>query len=96
MSDLSADMEKSPNTGDRPSQDNTISDGTLESDTNEKVNEDADDVAQEDPTKEIQADEEWEYVTGFKLITILGTVTLACFIMMLDTSIVVTVSCLSS
>jgi hypothetical protein len=36
--------------------------------------------------------QEWEYITGPKLFLVIGTVTLACFIMLLDTSIVATVS----
>ncbi len=35
--------------------------------------------------------DDWEYVTGYKLWMILSAVTLACFTMLLDTSIVVTV-----
>ena len=35
---------------------------------------------------------EWEYVTGFKLAVVIGAVTIVCFLMMLDTSIVATVS----
>jgi hypothetical protein len=35
--------------------------------------------------------QEWEYITGPKLFLVIGTVTLACFIMLLDTSIVATV-----
>jgi hypothetical protein len=37
-------------------------------------------------------DEEPEYVTGFKLALMVGSVTLACFLMLLDISIIVTVS----
>lgn len=36
--------------------------------------------------------DDWEYVTGYKLWIILSAVTLACFTMLLDTSIIVTVS----
>ena len=36
-------------------------------------------------------EEEWEYVTGYKLFAVIGVVTLACFIMLLDTSIIATV-----
>ncbi|TVY83625.1 Efflux pump mlcE [Lachnellula suecica] len=43
------------------------------------------------PTPTITNDEdEWEYVTGFKLFLAIGVVSLACFIMLLDTSIVST------
>jgi len=41
------------------------------------------------PTK---SEDEWEYITGVKLYLVIGMVTLACFIMLLDTSIVATVS----
>ena len=41
------------------------------------------------PTKTEEGD--WEYVTGFKLHVVIVTVTLACFTMLLDTSIVSTV-----
>ena len=36
--------------------------------------------------------DDWEYVTGYKLWMILSAVTLACFTMLLDTSIIVTVT----
>jgi hypothetical protein len=39
-----------------------------------------------------EEEEEWEYVTGIKLAVVIIAVTAACFIMLLDTSIVVTVS----
>jgi hypothetical protein len=39
-----------------------------------------------------KSEEEWEYITGVKLFLVIGTVTLACFIMLLDTSIVATAS----
>jgi hypothetical protein len=42
------------------------------------------------------ATEEWEYVTGFKLFAVVGVVTLACFILLLDTAIIATVSRLIS
>ncbi|KAH8684457.1 major facilitator superfamily domain-containing protein [Tricladium varicosporioides] len=35
-------------------------------------------------------EEEWEYITGFKLFCVIGMVTLTCFLMLLDTSIVAT------
>lgn len=38
----------------------------------------------------------WEYITGVKLFLVIGLVTLACFIMLLDTSIVSTVSQIST
>jgi hypothetical protein len=92
------DMEKSDNAGSRPSQDNTISDGTQESETNEKTDEYANSVAQEDQATitEPTTSEEWEYITGWKLVAVLGVVSLACFTMLLDTSIVVTVSSINS
>jgi hypothetical protein len=37
-------------------------------------------------------DGEREYITGFKLFMVIASVTLVCFLMMLDTSIIVTVS----
>jgi hypothetical protein len=40
----------------------------------------------------IAEEEEWEYVTGLKLAIIIGAITLSAFIMLLDMSIVVTVS----
>jgi hypothetical protein len=44
------------------------------------------------PPAATKADEaDWEYVTGLKLHVVIVTVTLACFIMLLDTSIVATV-----
>jgi len=39
----------------------------------------------------INEQQEWEYITGPKLYLVIGTVTLVCFIMLLDTSIVATV-----
>lgn len=38
------------------------------------------------------AEEEYEYITGVKLILVMTGVTLVCFIMLLDTSIITTVS----
>lgn len=35
--------------------------------------------------------EEWEYVTGFKLHVVVGAVTLAAFVLLLDTAIIATV-----
>ncbi len=46
----------------------------------------------EDEVESPVAAEEWEYVTGIKLTVVLIAVCAACFIMLLDTSIVVTVS----
>lgn len=37
-------------------------------------------------------EEEWEYITGFKLFAVTFMITLACFILLLDTSIVATVN----
>ena len=38
------------------------------------------------------AEPEHEYITGFKLWIVIASITLCCFLMMLDTSIIVTVS----
>lgn len=35
---------------------------------------------------------DWEYITGLKLILVLIAITLACFLMLLDNSIIATVS----
>ena len=35
---------------------------------------------------------EWEYITGLKLALVIAAVTLACFLMLLDNSIITTVS----
>jgi hypothetical protein len=37
------------------------------------------------------AEVEWKYVTGWKLFAAIGAITAACFIILLDTSIIVTV-----
>jgi hypothetical protein len=37
------------------------------------------------------ASEEWQYVTGLKRYAVVGVVTLACFILLLDTAIIATV-----
>ncbi|KAE9372630.1 putative MFS multidrug transporter [Stipitochalara longipes BDJ] len=47
------------------------------------------DVSVEDSTR-TPFDEEWEYVTGYKLIVVIGASTMAGFLMLLDTSIVAT------
>ena len=44
------------------------------------------------PTATKAPEDGWEYITGVKLFLVIGMVTLACFIMLLDTSIVSTVS----
>lgn len=50
------------------------------------------DVSNPEPTAQKNDEvDDWEYVTGVKLFLAIGTVTLACFIMLLDTSIVATV-----
>lgn len=36
-------------------------------------------------------EEEWEYITGFRLMAVTFVITLACFVLLLDTSIVATV-----
>lgn len=36
--------------------------------------------------------DDWEYITGFKLFIVLAALTVTCFLMMLDTSVIVTVS----
>lgn len=46
----------------------------------------------EKPQQSSPAEDEDEYVTGFKLIIVIVAVTLVCFLMMLDMSIIVTVS----
>lgn len=45
-------------------------------------------ISKADPTS--KPDEEYEYVTGIKLYLVIFIVTLACFLMLLDTSIIVT------
>jgi hypothetical protein len=49
------------------------------------------DTSLKDSTK-TPAEEGWEYVTGYKLIVVMGACTMAGFLVFLDTSIVVTVS----
>lgn len=44
------------------------------------------------PDKEVIQPDEQEYVTGFKLAIIVASVALACFLMLLDTMIISTVS----
>ena len=39
-----------------------------------------------------EKEKEWEYVTGLKLMLVITAVTLACFLMLLDNSIISTVS----
>ena len=48
--------------------------------------------ATEKPLQSSPAQEEYEYVTGFKLAVVLLALTLVFFVVMLDMSIVVTVS----
>ena len=43
------------------------------------------------PDKEVVKPDEPEYVTGFKLVIIVASVALACFLMLLDTMIISTV-----
>jgi hypothetical protein len=43
-------------------------------------------------TPPTEKEKEWEYITGLKLILVLIAVTLACFLMLLDSSILSTVS----
>jgi hypothetical protein len=43
------------------------------------------------PDKEVAKPDEPEYVTGFKLVIIVASVALACFLMLLDTMIISTV-----
>lgn len=55
--------------------------------------------ASEEATKIAQEtikNEEREYITGFKLVMVVVGVTLVCFLVLLDTSIIVTVSCPTS
>ena len=44
----------------------------------------------EEKTNEVRPVEEGNWVTGFPLLTILGAICLVCFLMLLDTSIIVT------
>jgi hypothetical protein len=93
MSKLLVDMEKSSES--RLSQDNTISDEPLKSETDVAPNESPVDATPEDVSATPKAtnpkDVEYEYITGYKLFLVIGIVTLVAFIMLLDTSIVVTV-----
>ena len=41
-----------------------------------------------------EKEKEWEYITGFKALIVLAAVTLAAFLMLLDNSIIATVSLL--
>lgn len=100
MSKILVDMEKAKSLNEettRLSQDATISDETVsDPEANEKTDaadESRDAVAQEGSATALETtptDEEWEYITGYKLSAVLGIVTLACFTMLLDTSIIVT------
>lgn len=48
--------------------------------------------SEEAQVKPLEApEEEWEYISGFKLFCVIGMITLTCFLMLLDTSIVATV-----
>ena len=54
------------------------------------------DAAVVDPSTPVTKSEEpvvaeFDYVTGFKLFAVIGVVTLACFLLLLDTSIIATV-----
>jgi len=40
----------------------------------------------------LETEENIEYVTGFKMLAVVGSVTLACFLLLLDLSILATVS----
>lgn len=44
------------------------------------------------PNAMVKDDDEWEYISGLKSFVLTGVVTLASFVMMLDSSIVSTVS----
>jgi hypothetical protein len=64
-------------------------------DTSEKLEAGSDSPQHDAPNDNAPATipnpEEWEYVTGFKLLVAIAAVTAAIFIMLLDTSIVATV-----
>jgi hypothetical protein len=72
----------------------------MESEKNEKLDPSRNEMAEidgerqsstTDPT-DPEAQPEYEYITGAKLWLVLASVTLICFLMMLDMSIIVTVS----
>ncbi len=44
------------------------------------------------PSGTLNQVDDWEYVTGFKFLMVMIVIVLACFTMLLDTSIIVTVS----
>jgi hypothetical protein len=50
------------------------------------------DTSLEDSTRIPTEEEEWEYITGYKLIVVIAASTMAGFLMFLDSSIVATVS----
>jgi len=90
MSKLLFDMEKSSES--RLSQDNNISDEPLKSETDDARNESPSENVSATPQATNPKDVEYEYITGYKLFLVIGIVTLVAFIMLLDTSIVVTAS----
>lgn len=48
-------------------------------------------VSTQQPTDEAPSEEEPRWVTGIQLLTIIAAICLVCFLMLLDTSIIVTV-----
>lgn len=80
MSKSSLDMEKSSEAKEtRVSQDNTVSNGSL-AEVNEKTEEQPTDTipieASIQSTGRLTVVDDWEYVKGWKLLAVLGTVTL--------------------
>jgi hypothetical protein len=47
---------------------------------------------EENPKDSVEGEKEWEYITGLKLALVMTAVVLACFLMLLDNSIISTVS----
>ena len=45
----------------------------------------------EKPAPSGPQEEEWEYISGMRLVAVMAAITLTCFLMLLDTSIVATV-----
>lgn len=65
-----------------------IKDEKSQETTTASIESSLDNVNKSEESKE----EEWEYITGFKLFAVTFVITLACFILLLDTSIVATVN----
>ena len=49
-------------------------------------------ISSESVNKQETSDQEYQYVTGFKLAVVIGSVTMVCFLLFLDLSIIATVS----